>query len=159
MTLVSGLVIAILLVVLTLSSYVARLYAEMGKFLSGEFQENIDVWELKIEPRLGLSRERIALSAECSRGGPGSAWRCPRHRSLQSVPPFRVFHPYRRAVGRTPHLRHTRPPLHGYAGHPVPGISVIDSGTRRTAAWRHPGRSKRGSGRSPDRSGRRRGNH
>jgi putative hemolysin len=63
MTLVSGLVIAILLVVLTLSSYIVRLYAEMGKFLSGEFQENIDVWEARVEPRLGFSRERIALSA------------------------------------------------------------------------------------------------
>jgi putative hemolysin len=63
MTLVSGIVIALLLSILTLSSYVARLYAEMGKFLSGEFQENIDVWESKVEPRLGLSRERISLSA------------------------------------------------------------------------------------------------
>src|SRR5580692_1209310 len=63
MSLVSAVVIAILLTILTLSSYVARLYAEMGKFLSGEFQENIDVWELKVEPKLRLSRERIALSA------------------------------------------------------------------------------------------------
>ena len=57
MSLLSGLGIAVLLVILTLSSYVARLYAEMGKFLSGEFQENIDVWQAKVEPRLGLSRE------------------------------------------------------------------------------------------------------
>ena len=42
--------IALLLFILTLSSYIARLYAETGKFLSGEFQENIDVWELKVEP-------------------------------------------------------------------------------------------------------------
>ncbi len=63
MTLVSALAIAILLAVLTLSSYIARLYAETGKFLSGEFQENIDVWEVKVEPHLGLSRERVALSA------------------------------------------------------------------------------------------------
>jgi putative hemolysin len=63
MSLLSTLAIAILLVMLTISSYIARLYAETGKFLSGEFQENIDVWELKVEPRLGLSRERIALSA------------------------------------------------------------------------------------------------
>ncbi|MEA3006316.1 MAG: hypothetical protein QOI94_1585, partial [Acidobacteriaceae bacterium] len=58
MSLVSAIVIALLLAVLTLSSYIARLYAELGKFLSGEFQENIDVWELKVEPRLGLNRER-----------------------------------------------------------------------------------------------------
>jgi putative hemolysin len=63
MSLISALAIAILLVMLTISSYIARLYAETGKFLSGEFQENIDVWELKVEPRLGLSRERIARSA------------------------------------------------------------------------------------------------
>jgi putative hemolysin len=63
MSIVSAVVIALLLAVLALSSYIARLYAELGKFLSGEFQENIDVWELKVEPRLGLSRERIALSA------------------------------------------------------------------------------------------------
>jgi CBS domain containing-hemolysin-like protein len=63
MTLVCGLVIVLLLFILTLSSYVARLYAESGKFLSGEFQENIDVWEAKVEPRLGLNRERITLSA------------------------------------------------------------------------------------------------
>jgi putative hemolysin len=63
MSLVSAIVIALLLGILTLSSYIARLYAETGKFLSGEFQENIDVWEAKVEPRLGLSRDRIALSA------------------------------------------------------------------------------------------------
>jgi putative hemolysin len=63
MSLISGLIIVILLFTLTLSSYIARLYAEMGKFLSGEFQENIDVWEARVEPRLGFSRERIALSA------------------------------------------------------------------------------------------------
>jgi putative hemolysin len=63
MTLIAGLVIAVLLAVLTISSYIARLYAESGKFLSGEFQENIDVWESKVEPRLGLNRERISLSA------------------------------------------------------------------------------------------------
>src|ERR1700752_5392300 len=60
---VSAIVIAILLAILTLSSYIARLYAETGKFLSGEFQENIDVWEAKVEPNLGLNRERAALSA------------------------------------------------------------------------------------------------
>jgi putative hemolysin len=63
MSVVSGLVILLLLFVLTLSSYIARLYAETGKFLSGEFQDNIDVWEARIEPRLGLTRERTALSA------------------------------------------------------------------------------------------------
>jgi putative hemolysin len=55
--------IFLLLIVLTLASYVDRLYSEMGKFLSREFQENIDAWEQRIEPKLGLSRERVMLSA------------------------------------------------------------------------------------------------
>ena len=63
MSLIATVIILLLLFVLTLSSYIARLYAETGKFLSGEFQANIDVWESKIEPRLGLTRERISLSA------------------------------------------------------------------------------------------------
>lgn len=53
--------IVLLLAVLLLASYVDRLYSEMGKFLSREFQENIDAWEQLVEPRLGLSRENIAL--------------------------------------------------------------------------------------------------
>ncbi len=63
MNILSSLAIAVLLGVLTLSSYIDRLYSEMGKFLPGEFQENIDVWELAVEPRLGMVRERLALSA------------------------------------------------------------------------------------------------
>ncbi len=57
------LLIAALLFTLTLASYVDRLYSEMGKFLAREFQENIDAWEQRVEPRLGFDRERIALSA------------------------------------------------------------------------------------------------
>jgi putative hemolysin len=63
MTILSAIAIALLLTILTLCSYVDLLYSEMGKFLSREFQENIDVWVLEIEPRLGFIRERIALSA------------------------------------------------------------------------------------------------
>jgi len=63
MTIVFALSIAALLFTLTLASYVDRLYSEMGKFLAREFQENIDAWEQKVEPRLGFDRERIALSA------------------------------------------------------------------------------------------------
>src|SRR5579883_1838917 len=55
--------IFLLLGVLTLSSYVDRLYSEMGKFLSREFQENIDAWEQLVEPKLRLSREHLTLSA------------------------------------------------------------------------------------------------
>jgi putative hemolysin len=35
----------------------------MGKFLAREFEENIEAWEQRVEPRLGLSREHIRLSA------------------------------------------------------------------------------------------------
>ncbi len=55
-------VIILLLGLLTLVSYVDRVYAEIGKFLSREFQNNIDVFEHEIEPRLGVSRERAAAS-------------------------------------------------------------------------------------------------
>ena len=48
--------------ILTLVSYVDRIYAEIGKFLSREFQNNIDIFEQKIEPRLGVSRTRASLS-------------------------------------------------------------------------------------------------
>ncbi len=47
---------------LTLVSYVDRLYQEIGKFLSREFQDNIDAFEQLVEPRLGVTRERAALS-------------------------------------------------------------------------------------------------
>jgi putative hemolysin len=47
---------------LTLVSYVDRLYSEIGKFLSREFQDNIDAFEQSVEPRLKFSRERAALS-------------------------------------------------------------------------------------------------
>lgn len=52
----------LLLGLLTLVSYVERLYAEVGKFLSREFQDNIDAFEQQVEPRLGMSRSRAALS-------------------------------------------------------------------------------------------------
>ncbi|MGA8160263.1 MAG: HlyC/CorC family transporter, partial [Acidobacteriaceae bacterium] len=60
MTIMPAILIAVLIGVLTLSSYIDRLYAEMGKFLALEFQENIDVWEQRVEPRLGMNRDRIS---------------------------------------------------------------------------------------------------
>ncbi len=52
----------LLMALLALVSYVDRLYAEMGKFLAREFQENIEAYEERVEPRLHVSRERAALS-------------------------------------------------------------------------------------------------
>lgn len=54
--------LVVLIAFLTLVSYADRVYDEAGKFLSREFQENIDIFEQKIEPRLGTSRERAQLS-------------------------------------------------------------------------------------------------
>src|SRR6476659_5045829 len=62
MNLVIIFVLALLLGLLTLSSYVDRLYAEIGKFLSREFQDNIEAFEQRVEPRLKVSRSRAALS-------------------------------------------------------------------------------------------------
>jgi putative hemolysin len=63
MSLTAAILTALLLGVLTIASYIDRLYSEMGKFLAREFQENIDAWEQRVEPRLGMNRDRIALSA------------------------------------------------------------------------------------------------
>jgi len=52
-----------LLFIHTLASYVDRIYSELGKFLSREFEDNMEVWEQQIEPTLGFSRERLALCA------------------------------------------------------------------------------------------------
>src|SRR6202049_1941885 len=51
-----------LLALLALASYVDRVYQEIGKFLSREFQDNIDVFEQKVEPNLNVSRARASLS-------------------------------------------------------------------------------------------------
>lgn len=47
----------------TLASYVSRVYSEFGKILSREIQDNLDAWEERVEPQLGLSRGQAALSA------------------------------------------------------------------------------------------------
>jgi CBS domain containing-hemolysin-like protein len=41
---------------------VDRVYQEVGKFLSREFQDNIEIFEQKVEPELRVSRSRAALS-------------------------------------------------------------------------------------------------
>ncbi len=62
MNFVLAIVFLMLLALLTLVSYADRLYTEIGKFLSREFQDNIDVFEHDVEPRLHVSRTRAALS-------------------------------------------------------------------------------------------------
>ena len=58
----AGIILALLCGLLTLVSYVDRLYQEIGKFLSREFQDNIDAFEQIVEPRLGVPRARASLS-------------------------------------------------------------------------------------------------
>jgi putative hemolysin len=62
MTIPLSIVLLVLIALLALVSYVDRLYAEMGKFLSREFQENIEAYEQRVEPRLKVTSERAALS-------------------------------------------------------------------------------------------------
>ena len=62
MTFALAIAFVILLLVLALVSYVERVYTERGKFLSREFEENIEAFEQQVEPRLKMNRERAALS-------------------------------------------------------------------------------------------------
>lgn len=62
MNLALAIAVIVLLFILGLVSYVERLYTERGKFLSREFEENIEAFEKEVEPRLKMGRERAALS-------------------------------------------------------------------------------------------------
>ncbi|MGC1781937.1 MAG: hemolysin family protein [Acidobacteriaceae bacterium] len=63
MTVLQFVLIVLLLAILTVSSYIDRLYSEMGKFLSRDFQENIDVWEQQVEPRLHMTSKHAMQAA------------------------------------------------------------------------------------------------
>jgi putative hemolysin len=67
MNFIAVLLIAFLLFVLTVASYADRVYSEMGKFLAREYQDNLDAWVERMEPRFGLSRDSVALSASILR--------------------------------------------------------------------------------------------
>src|SRR3979409_1060839 len=62
MNLAAAVALLLLLGLLTLVSYVDRVYQEIGKFLSREFQDNIDVFEQKVEHTLGVCGPVGALS-------------------------------------------------------------------------------------------------
>jgi len=62
MNLMLAIAFGLLLGLLTLVSYVERLYTEVGKFLSREFQDNIDAFEHEVEPRLAMSRSRAGVA-------------------------------------------------------------------------------------------------
>ena len=58
-----ALAIFVLAAIETLAAYISRIYAEFGKILSREVQENLDAWEERIEPHIGLTRDHAALCA------------------------------------------------------------------------------------------------
>lgn len=60
-------VVMALLCLLTLAAYIDRIYFEIGKVLSREYTDNIEAWEVSVEPLLKLSRESAALSASVIR--------------------------------------------------------------------------------------------
>ncbi len=60
--LVLYIVILLLCALLALVSYVERLYTESGKFLTREFQENIEAFERLVEPKLSSASGRAALA-------------------------------------------------------------------------------------------------
>ena len=60
--LVLYIVVLVLCALLVLVSYVGRLYTESGKFLSREFQENINAFEKLVEPRLLRASGRAGLA-------------------------------------------------------------------------------------------------
>ena len=50
--------------VYSLASYIRRVYAERGRILAREIEENLDAWEEQVEPRIGLTRDHAALAAQ-----------------------------------------------------------------------------------------------
>lgn len=63
MTAIPIVLIVLLIAIEVLSSYATRVYAEFGKILSREVQENLDAWEELVAPHLGLSRDHASLCA------------------------------------------------------------------------------------------------
>jgi CBS domain containing-hemolysin-like protein len=55
--------VLLLAAISTLASYISRVYAEFGKILTHEIEENLDAWEELVEPQLGLSRAHAAICA------------------------------------------------------------------------------------------------
>ena len=63
MSWIAAVLVVLLAAVVALASYIVRVYAEFGKILSREVEKNLDAWEEKVEPQLGLTREHAALCA------------------------------------------------------------------------------------------------
>ena len=63
MTLGGLCLLVVLAAILTLAAYMARVYSEFGRILSRQVQDNLDAWELEIEPRLSMDREQAELGS------------------------------------------------------------------------------------------------
>lgn len=63
MSLPTLILVILLAAISVLAAYISRVYSEFGKILSREVQENLDVWEERVEPQLGLSRDHAAMTA------------------------------------------------------------------------------------------------
>ena len=63
MSIGGAILVFVLAAIATLASYISRIYSEFGKILTHEVQENLDAWEERVEPQMGLTREHAALSA------------------------------------------------------------------------------------------------
>jgi CBS domain containing-hemolysin-like protein len=61
-----GTILALILLaaVETLAAYMTRAYAEFGKILTREEQDNLDAWEELVEPQLGLTRDHAYICAQ-----------------------------------------------------------------------------------------------
>jgi CBS domain containing-hemolysin-like protein len=58
------LALLVLAAVEVLAAYMTRAYAEFGKILTREEQDNLDAWEELVEPQLGLTRDHAYLCAQ-----------------------------------------------------------------------------------------------
>jgi CBS domain containing-hemolysin-like protein len=63
MSWITILLLAFAALVDTFAAYISRVYSEFGKILPREVQDNLDEWEEKVEPLIGLTREHAALCA------------------------------------------------------------------------------------------------
>jgi len=63
MSWITIMLLVIVALVDTFAAYISRVYSEFGKILPREVQDNLDEWEEKVEPLIGLTREHAALCA------------------------------------------------------------------------------------------------
>ncbi len=63
MSWITIILLVIVALVDTFAAYISRVYSEFGKILPREVQDNLDHWEEKVEPLIGLTREHAALCA------------------------------------------------------------------------------------------------